>query len=360
MKRAFCTLLLVSLFAFPHAATAHPVPFSYIDVRLGAGKMDVSLIVHIFDVAHDLNIAPMEKLLEEGFARQEAASIQKLLSQRLAFVADGQVLAGQWSGPEIFRDRQSLRYAIQYSLAQQPATVLIRTDMFPYDPMHQTFVNVYEEQSLTSQLILDHNHTESEYFLGTRQGVLAVIKKFIPAGVHHILIGPDHLLFLVGLLLLGGTLRQLILVVTSFTVAHSITLSLAALNILNPPASIIEPAIALSIVFVGADNLLASGGRDVRPWIALCFGFIHGFGFANVLNEMGLPTQALAWSLFSFNFGVEIGQLMVVIIVATALSAVRTRSEWAGRQLAFAGSIVVIFAGMFWFVHRLFFPGGLS
>ena len=75
---------------------------------------------------------------------------------------------------------------------------------------------------------------------------------------------------------------------------------------------------------------------------------------------MGLPTQALAWSLFSFNFGVEIGQLLVVVAVATALTAIRSRSEWAGRQLAFAGSIVVIFTGMFWFVQRLFFPGGIS
>ena len=111
----------------------------------------------------------------------------------------------------------------------------------------------------------------------------------MPAGIHHILIGPDHLLFLVGLLLLGGTIRQLLLVVTSFTLAHSITLSLAALNIVSPPARIIEPAIALSIVYVGADNLLARGGRDVRAWIAFAFGFIHGFGFANVLREMDLP-----------------------------------------------------------------------
>src|SRR5262249_61001640 len=137
------------------------------------------------------------------------------------------------------------------------------------------------------------------------------------------LIGPDHLLFLVGLLLLGGTIRQLLLVVTSFTLAHSITLSLAALNIVSPPARIIEPAIALSIVYVGADNLLARGGRDVRARIAFTFGFIHGFGFANVLREMGLPGSALGWSLFSFNFGVEIGRFMVLVAVASVISVVR-------------------------------------
>ncbi|HKF68631.1 MAG TPA: HupE/UreJ family protein, partial [Vicinamibacterales bacterium] len=234
------------------------------------------------------------------------------------------------------------------------------TVMFPYDPMHQTFVNMYEGETLTSQMILDGRHPHLEYFAGSRQGVAAVIRKFVPAGVHHILIGPDHLLFLVGLLLLGGTIRQLLMVVTSFTVAHSITLSLAALNIVTPPARLIEPAIALSIVYVGADNILAKGGRDVRGWIAFTFGFIHGFGFANVLREMDLPARALGWSLFSFNIGVEIGQLFVVVLVATALVALKTRSEWAGRHLAFAGSVVVIVAGAFWFVQRVFFPGGLS
>jgi hydrogenase/urease accessory protein HupE len=227
--------------------------------------------------------------------------------------------------------------------------------LFPYDPNHQTFLNVYERDALRSQAILDAGRPRFEYFAGTRQGTLAVVQKFVPAGIHHILIGPDHLLFLVGLLLLGGTVRQLAVVVTSFTVAHSVTLSLAALNLVSPPARIIEPAIALSIVYVGADNLLVRNGRDMRAWIAFAFGFIHGFGFANVLREMDLPARALGWSLFSFNFGVEIGQLMVVAFVATAFAALRSRSAVAGQRLAFAGSLVVIAAGAFWFVQRLGF-----
>src|SRR5207302_7889380 len=115
----------------------------------------------------------------------------------------------------------------------------------------------------------------------------------------------------------------------------------------------------LSIVYVGVDNLLVHGGRDVRAWIAFAFGFIHGFGFANVLREMDLPARALGWSLFSFNVGVEIGQLLVVVVVASALAALRARSETAGRRLAFAGSLVVIAAGTFWVVERVFFPGGM-
>jgi hypothetical protein len=97
----------------------------------------------------------------------------------------------------------------------------------------------------------------------------------------------------------------------------------------------------------------------VRAIIAFVFGFIHGFGFANVLREMDLPPQALGWSLFSFNLGVEVGQLVVVVLVASLLAALRQRSPAAGRQVALAGSVVVIAAGAFWFVERVFFPGGL-
>src|SRR4030095_13827240 len=92
----------------------------------------------------------------------------------------------------------------------KPGVISVSTVMFPYDPMHQTFINVYEgsEEAPASQVILDVNHPQAEYCAGTRQGVLAVIRRFVPAGIHHILIGPDHLLFLVGLLLLGGSIRR--------------------------------------------------------------------------------------------------------------------------------------------------------
>jgi len=343
----------------PTAAFAHPVPFSYVDLRLQPGAIEGTVVAHIFDLAHDLNIVPAERLLDPAVASPQAAAIGRLFTPRLTVTANGVVLTPQWSSAEVVADRQSVKLAVRYAMAGSVGTVGVTAVMFPYDPQHQTFLNIYEGNALT-QAILDAGHTRFEYFSGSRQGAVAVIQKFLPAGIHHILIGPDHLLFLVGLLLLGGTVRQLAVIVTSFTVAHSITLSLAALNIVSPPARIIEPAIALSIVYVGADNLLIRDGRDVRAWIAFAFGFIHGFGFANVLREMALPARALGWSLFSFNVGVEIGQLLVVGVVATALAALRSRSEVAGRRLAFAGSIVVMAAGTFWFIQRVFFPGGIS
>jgi hydrogenase/urease accessory protein HupE len=351
-------LLAAALTALP--AAAHPVPFSYLDLQVQPSSIDVALTVHIYDLANDLKITPMERLLDAAFLTGQEAAARALLLPRLALKADGRLLTPEWLNAEILADRQSVRYHLRYPLTSPAGVVSISTVMFPYDPAHQTFINVYEGDTLLPwQAILDANHPDTEYIAGTRQGVFAVIAKFIPSGIHHILIGPDHLLFLVGLLLLGGSLRRLAMVVTAFTVAHSITLSLAALNILNPPARLIEPAIALSIVYVGADNLLAQGGRDMRTWIAFAFGFIHGFGFANVLREMGLPPRALGWSLFSFNLGVEIGQLLVVVLVASAFAALRSRSEWAGRQLVFAGSIIVMIAGAFWFVERVFFPAGI-
>src|SRR5207245_1570342 len=114
-----------------------------------------------------------------------------------------------------------------------PTTLSVSGSMFPYDPNHETFINVYNGDNL-SQAILDREHSRYDYSASTPQSAWSVIKKFLPAGIHHILIGPDHLLFLVGLLLLGGTIRQLALVVTEFTLAHSLTLSLAALNIVTP------------------------------------------------------------------------------------------------------------------------------
>lgn len=356
MKRLLSACGLMA-FVLVQSASAHPVPFSFLDFYLTSSGMEATLILHDFDVAHDLGISPPERLHEAAFLAERAPSIRALLADRLQVTADGKSLKPDWGSPEALVDRQAVRVVLRFPGVSAPGKLGISANMFPYDPMHQTFVNIYEDGNLTRQMILNNFQRRIDHVTGTRQGALGVIARFVPEGIHHILIGPDHLLFLVGLLLLGGSVRRLLLVVTSFTIAHSITLSLAALDIFTPPARIIEPAIALSIVYVGFDNLLVKEGRDVRAWIAFAFGFIHGFGFANVLKEMDLPRSALGWSLSSFNVGVEIGQMVVVLVVATALSALHARNEEAGRKVAFAGSILVILAGAFWFVQRVFFPG---
>lgn len=354
--------LIVCTLVVGRTAYAHPVPFSYIDLHVQRDNLDLIVVAHVFDIAHDLNIQPPEKLLDPQTLRSVGKAVTALLSGRLQLMADASALTNAvWSEPEPLPDRQSVRIRARYVLAQPLGRVTVAALMFPYDPQHKTFLNVYEEATISAQAILDKNKTVFDYFAGTRQGTWAVLQRFIPAGVHHILVGPDHLMFLVGLLLLGGSIRQLLIVVTAFTIAHSITLSLAALRLVIPPANAIEPAIALSVVYVGADNLLVSaGGRDTRAWVAFAFGLIHGFGFANVLRQMDLPARALGWTLFGFNLGVEIGQLFVVVILASLVAFIRSRSEAAGRRLAFAGSIIVIIAGAFWFVQRVFFSGGTA
>jgi hydrogenase/urease accessory protein HupE len=360
MTLTVALLALFSLLGGASSALAHPVPFSYLDVRIAPGGIELTVVAHVFDVAHELGVDPSDRMLDPSVLASRGDALITLLARRLQVAIGGRPLTdGAWSAPEALPDQQSIRLRARFETKTAPGSVTVTAALFPYDPTHQTFVNFYEGGALTSQAILDRDHAQLEYFVGDRQGVLAVIRKFVPAGVHHILIGPDHLLFLIGLLLLGGSIRRLVQVVTAFTVAHSITLSLAALNLVTPAARLIEPAIALSIVYVGVDNLMVGRGRDVRAWIAFAFGFIHGFGFANVLREMNLPSRALGWSLFSFNLGVEIGQLLVVITVASALAALRSRNEAASRRLAFAGSLAVIVIGAFWFVQRVFFPGGM-
>jgi hydrogenase/urease accessory protein HupE len=347
-----CVLLAMTC---ARSAAAHPAPFSYIDLALRADGIDGSVTVHIYDAAHDLSIAAPERLLDPAFLDQERAALEVLLLPRLGIKADGRLLVPEWTGADVVAAQQGVRLRFHLPAAR-PGSLSLHPIVFPYDPLHQTFVNVYEDEALRQQFAFSVKTEPRTYYAGTRQGALAVMQTFVPSGIQHILIGPDHILFLIGLLLLGGGWTALVRIVTAFTIGHSITLSLAALGVVSPPARLIEPAIALSIVVVGADNLIRESGRDVRAWIALVFGLVHGFGFANVLREFGLPREALGWSLFSFNVGVEIGQLVIVLVVATLLAAVRRRSDAIGYRVAYAGSVVVIAAGSYWFVERVLFP----
>ena len=333
--------------------SAHPAPFSYLDVVFRNGGIEGTLVIHVIDVAHELGMKP-EELMNADVVRQHQQRIGDLLRSRILLQSDRRLLPA-WTGIDLLRDDQAIKLTYR-NAGENPGAVDIDTNLFPYDPNHQTFINVYEDRELRQQFIFNASSEQHTYYRGTRQGAIEVMKTFVRSGIHHIMIGPDHILFLVGLLLLGGSTMALVKIVTAFTVGHSVTLTLAALNYVTPPASVIEPAIALSIVFVGADNLVRGDGRDLRGWVALVFGLVHGFGFANVLREFGLPREALGWSLFSFNVGVEIGQLAIVLLVAALLEAIRRQSATLRQRVVFAGSIVVIAAGTYWFVERVFFP----
>jgi hydrogenase/urease accessory protein HupE len=347
-------LALLALSALTPSVQAHPTPFSYLDLRINDGRLEGTLVAHIVDLGHDLNVTPPESLLEPGIAQSRKDEIQQLLRSRLHLTADGEPIDPVLLRLEPIADRQALSLELRLDGRAFAGAMRIQCALFPYDPLHQTFLNIYENDKLTRQEILDRDHQSLDYFSGGRQSLVAIVRKFGVAGIQHIFTGPDHVLFIIGLLLLGGRLRRLLGIVTAFTIAHSITLSLAALDLVSPSPRLIEPAIALSIVYVGVDNLMVGKtGRDLRAWIAFFFGFVHGFGFASVLKEFGLPQSALGWSLFSFNFGVEIGQACIVIVVASLLAALRSRHEPLSHRVLQIGSVVVILAGGYWFIERV-------
>lgn len=356
-------LLIVTFVVLAAPVFAHPAPYSYLNLRLNHGQspnsIDASLVVHVIDLAYELNITPTEALLDSSRANSLKEAIQNLMRTRLLLAADGQPIEFDVLAVEPIPDQQALSLRLQFQTKTTPIALSVNCSLFPYDPLHQTFINFYEDDALTHQDITDKDHNSVEYFIGGAgdwRSTVAVVKRFLVSGIEHIFAGPDHILFIIGLLLLGGSLKRLLLIVTAFTIAHSVTLTLAAMDILNPPARWIEPIIALSIVYVGIDNLMVGKtGRDVRAWIAFFFGFIHGFGFAGVLKEFGLPRGALGWSLFSFNLGVEIGQVCIVIVAASLLMMLRRRNPVWGDRIATLGSVIVILAGSFWFIQRVFF-----
>jgi hydrogenase/urease accessory protein HupE len=174
---------------------------------------------------------------------------------------------------------------------------------------------------------------------------------FFRLGIMHIFTGYDHLAFLVGLLIVTTSLGSLIKIITSFTVAHSITLALSTFNIVVLPTRLTESVIALSIVYVALENLL--GIRAIERYrITFLFGLAHGFGFSNVLREMELSRLHLGLSLFSFNLGVEAGQLAFVLVFFPLILYIATVS-WR-RQFQKAVSLVVMCLAMYWFVQRAF------
>jgi len=170
-------------------------------------------------------------------------------------------------------------------------------------------------------------------------------------GVEHILTGYDHLLFLLGLILVGGTVRSLLLVISAFTLAHSITLGLATLNVWVPSPMLIEPAIALSVAYVGVENWFITDAS--RRWlITFPFGLVHGFGFAGALREISLPAGQIPIALAAFNLGVEAGQLAVLAVVLPIVLWLR-QQRWFAERGVKGLSAGIALAGICWFIRRV-------
>ena len=178
---------------------------------------------------------------------------------------------------------------------------------------------------------------------------------YLKLGFTHILPkGLDHILFVLGLFLLSRRLKPLLLQVTSFTVAHTVTLALSIYGVVSLPSSIVEPLIALSIVFVAVENLYVTELRPSRVALVFGFGLLHGLGFAGVLSELGLPRAEFLPALLSFNLGVEAGQLAVIGLALLAVGLVRQRT-WYRRAVVVPASGLIAAVGLYWSIQRLFF-----
>lgn len=171
--------------------------------------------------------------------------------------------------------------------------------------------------------------------------------------LHIIPKGLDHILFILGLFLMSMTLRPLVLQATMFTVAHSITLSLGVLGLIQLPAQIVEPLIALSIAYIALENLLTERLSRFRLPVVFGFGLLHGLGFASVLVDFGLPTDLYVSALFWFNVGVELGQLALLVVAYLAITVWFKDPVMYRRVAVIPGSLVIGVVGIYWFVERL-------
>ena len=191
-----------------------------------------------------------------------------------------------------------------------------------------------------------------------RQAGWDVATTYLKLGVEHIMLGIDHLLFVLALILIAPNTRQLILAITAFTVAHSITLAAATLGFVNVPSPPVEAAIALSIAFVAAEIVRAREGKAGiaahAPWVvAFAFGLLHGFGFAGALSDVGLPAGRIPAALLFFNVGVEIGQLLFVAVVLGVAALFHLARHPLPRWLTLAPPYLIGSLAMFWVIERV-------
>jgi hydrogenase/urease accessory protein HupE len=188
----------------------------------------------------------------------------------------------------------------------------------------------------------------------TRQPASAVIKSYLVAGFEHILPrGLDHILFILGIFLFSVKLRPLLWQVTMFTVAHTITLGMSSSGIVSLPANVVEPLIALSIAWIGIENIFARSLRNSRLLLVFCFGLLHGMGFASVLQDFGMPDDAFLTALLSFNVGVELGQLAIITLAFLTVGLWFGNRGWYRNVIVNTGSATIAVIGLYWTYDRI-------
>ena len=339
-KAVLAFVAAAGLLGFPVAAVAHDPGLSALELRLGPG-----------DIVADLSIAAADAAALVG-SDADVARIGSFALQAIDLQVDGRQLEGlvdDIASEEGNAIRVRLRYVrtpgSQLEVRSVVASRLARG--------HRQLLSIRNDDgSLLAQRMLDANtDVVGDLVLSSSRADTAL--QFFVLGIHHILGGYDHLLFVGALLLVARGVRDVVTTLTAFTVAHSLTLGLAVTGVVNVPAHIIEPLIAASIVYVGLENLLR---QQPPPRWKLTFGFglIHGFGFAGALRELGIGSSGLAVALplGSFNLGVEAGQIAVALVALPLLRALQAQTALSTR-LTSACSILVVLAGGYWLIERI-------
>ncbi|WP_169737173.1 HupE/UreJ family protein [Deinococcus pimensis] len=346
------------LLTFASSALAHSITFSHVNVRLDASGTKVTAQLPVAALLHE-QPSPLPKgtteasLSKTPLPADVRASLTDLLTARLL------LSSGESALPLTVTSVQPSGADVTLTLTAPSVTGALKVDanLFPEDTLHKVFVEVYRADALVGQYALD-TQNPTLTLAAPAQSLGQVVVTFIREGVHHIFIGPDHILFVLALILLGGRVGTQLKVITAFTVAHSVTLVLATLGIVALPSRLVESVIALSIVVVGLHDLVALRrgqvvGRDPRAVFAFAFGLVHGFGFASVLSELSLPREALGWSLAAFNVGVEVGQVVIVLLAAPVLLLLRrVAPPRVSQGVLVAAAGVVVLTGGVWFVQR--------
>jgi len=324
---------------------AHDPGLSALDVSVRSATITVSLSMASADVA----------LVAPGRDVDQGKALTSLAQESIRLVIDGQELSSIDQATSVDAAGARIRMTFAVRASSDRGRQLIVTSDVPKRLArgHRELLIVYAGNDITAQSLLDAKSDSLTVDIRPLSNSAGTAWSFLKLGNEHILSGYDHLLFLAGLFVAAATTRQLIALLTAFTVAHSISLALVVLAGVHLPSTIVEPLIAASIAWVGCENLF--GARHRRRWLVVFgFGLIHGFGFAGALTDLGFGSSSIdvAKALFFFNAGVESGQLLVAAAVLPLLWAIRSGPMWQ-TKLQPACSVLIALAGGYWLIVRL-------
>lgn len=368
MKTFICALLLCAVGLSPHAALAHKLSDSYLRLQVTGAQIQGQWDIALRDLQLVMNFdKDGDNAISWGELRAQHADIAAYATQHLTLSTSG-------ASCPINVDRQWVDrhadggYTVLYFTADCPSTIKkLKIDyrlLFDLDRQHRGLLQL-ESAGLVRSAIFGPDQTAQRFSLA-ETGLLRQFIDYVHQGIWHIVIGYDHILFLITLLLPVVLIRsntqwtpaiqfrtvviQTLKIVTAFTLAHSLTLGLAATGLVNLPSRWVEIAIAVTVVAAALNNLF-HWYRGPTGWLALGFGLIHGFGFAAVLGELGLPQSARVLSLLAFNVGVEIGQMLIVILLLPLLFWLRCSPQYP-RWVLGAGSVGATAMGLIWILER--------